>query len=124
MAGGFHDGVSKLWVTRIDKRSLDVDGFDDEAEAIGALIRCAMVRDSSDAAKARIRAAVDDALRHMDEDSGPVSDAPPALQNGELAPRTCNRHVDCDAADERAKANGLLCAEHCRDECCEDCFGN
>lgn len=74
MAGGFHDGVSKLWVTRIDNRSLDVDGFDDDVEAIGALIRHALVRDHSDAMKSRIRAAVDDALKHIDEDDGPRSE--------------------------------------------------
>lgn len=46
-------------------------------------------------------------------------------------PRSCNRHSDCDAADERARKasvdhrgrssrNG---AEHCNDDCCEECFG-
>jgi hypothetical protein len=40
-------------------------------------------------------------------------------------PRTsCNRHSDCRAADEIAKAKGATFgASHCHDECCEDCFG-
>jgi hypothetical protein len=41
----------------------------------------------------------------------------------------CNRHRDCEAADEAARARGKrnrygsLGAEHCHDEDCEDCFG-
>lgn len=39
--------------------------------------------------------------------------------------RACNRHFDCDEADERARARGWSSgADHCHDECCEDCFGN
>lgn len=38
--------------------------------------------------------------------------------------RTCNRHEDCDAADERAKAAGGGRVDHCHDDCCEDCFGS
>jgi hypothetical protein len=53
--------------------------------------------------------------------------------------RSCNRHDDCDAADAKAKARfdedrkkpyreqrENLCpyAEHCHDDCCEDCFGS
>lgn len=46
--------------------------------------------------------------------------------------RSCNRHNDCDAADERAVANSpkdyygrpvYTSADHCHDECCEECFG-
>lgn len=37
--------------------------------------------------------------------------------------RSCNRHDDCGAADEKARAAGRLSAEHCHDECCEECFG-
>lgn len=36
---------------------------------------------------------------------------------------TCNMHSDCEEADAKAKAKGFR-AEHCRDECCSDCFGN
>lgn len=50
------------------------------------------------------------------------------------APRSCNRHTDCDKADEEARAKakaqnlrpdhfGHRGADHCHDECCEDCFG-
>ena len=38
--------------------------------------------------------------------------------------RSCNRHDDCDAANESARAAGRFGAEHCHDECCEDCFGS
>ena len=33
--------------------------------------------------------------------------------------KTCNRHLDCDAADTLAGGR----AQHCYDDCCEDCFG-
>ncbi len=39
--------------------------------------------------------------------------------------RTCNRHDDCDAAQEKAKADGrnpyIIC---CNSDDCEDCFGS
>lgn len=43
-------------------------------------------------------------------------------------PRGCNRHDDCHAADERWLSAHLAelhvpSSYHCRDECCEDCFG-
>jgi hypothetical protein len=73
---GFHDGVSKVWIVRIGPgQALDVDGFPGDVEAIDRLIRHAVVRDSGEAMKARIRAAVDDALEHMDDDGeGPASE--------------------------------------------------
>jgi len=37
--------------------------------------------------------------------------------------RTCNRHDDCDEADRKARERGFTRADHCHDECCEDCFG-
>lgn len=37
---------------------------------------------------------------------------------------TCNRHSDCDAADEKGRAKGALNADHCHDDCCSECFGN
>lgn len=39
-------------------------------------------------------------------------------------PRTCNRHADCDAADASARESGWRWAEHCHDDCCDDCFGS
>jgi hypothetical protein len=40
-------------------------------------------------------------------------------------PRQCNRHFDCEEADRKAKAAGrFLYADHCHDDCCEDCFGS
>ncbi len=59
--------------------------------------------------------------------------------------RTCNRHVDCDIAEQVWKDHALEVARkyaadfpnsgpvrpktlpagfHCHDECCEDCFGS
>lgn len=40
------------------------------------------------------------------------------------AARSCNRHKDCAAADEQAKAAGRPWAEHCHDDCCDECFGS
>lgn len=37
--------------------------------------------------------------------------------------RTCNRHADCDKADAESEAKRGRRAEHCHDDCCEDCFG-
>jgi hypothetical protein len=44
------------------------------------------------------------------------------IERGE--PRSCNRHKDCDAANERARAAGKIGAEHCHDEGCDECFGS
>ena len=38
--------------------------------------------------------------------------------------RTCNRHFDCDEADQKAREHGAYGADHCHDDCCEECFGN
>lgn len=47
--------------------------------------------------------------------------------------RDCNRHDDCIAADARARTQGPKDyygrpvydrADHCHDDCCEDCFGS
>lgn len=38
--------------------------------------------------------------------------------------RSCNRHKDCDAADDAAKEKGLWSAKHCHDGCYEDCLGS
>lgn len=40
------------------------------------------------------------------------------------SPPTCNKHIDCDAADAAAQAKGERGAVHCHDDCCEDCFGS
>lgn len=44
-------------------------------------------------------------------------EAPPAPQK-----RTCNMHVDCDAADDRAHSFNGKKAAHCNSDDCEDCF--
>jgi hypothetical protein len=99
---GIHDGVSKLWVLRRDT-GLDLHGCRNELEAIDHLVRCALL---NDATKESIQQAVTKALTHLDPE-----------------PRKCNCHEDCDAADAKAKAMGHLGADHCHDDCCEDCFG-
>jgi len=35
----------------------------------------------------------------------------------------CNRHDDCCLADQKARESGLISANHCHDDCCEDCYG-
>ena len=47
----------------------------------------------------------------------------PAINPAPSQIRSCNRHVDCDVADEKARAEGRFGADHCHDGCCEDCFG-
>jgi len=37
--------------------------------------------------------------------------------------RSCNRHTDCDKADRDTILGHGRPADHCDDECCEDCFG-
>jgi hypothetical protein len=64
---GVIDGVSKLWILRIAGGALNLHGVKDRVEAIDHLIRCEMLADDSDASKARVRAAVEEALKHMDE---------------------------------------------------------
>lgn len=61
------DGVSKLWVLRIDRGALDLHGVKDRVEAIDHLIRCEMVADRSLSNKEKLRAAVESALKHMDD---------------------------------------------------------
>jgi hypothetical protein len=61
---------------------------------------------------------------HANPSKSPGPVPAPALVKG--ARRTCNRHRDCDAADAkvRASTNGERdWADHCHDDCCEDCFG-
>lgn len=36
---------------------------------------------------------------------------------------SCNMHDDCEQANQRAREKGRLGADHCHDDCCEDCFG-
>ncbi len=50
----------------------------------------------------------------------PIKSEPHAL----LSPPSCNRHSSCDAADMQALEMGYRSAEHCYDDCCEECFGN
>lgn len=38
-------------------------------------------------------------------------------------PNKCNLHDDCEQANQRAREKGRLGADHCHDDCCEDCFG-
>ena len=50
-------------------------------------------------------------------------DAVGVLGLGPPPPRTCNRHADCNAADDRARARGRRAADHCVDDACEECCG-
>lgn len=105
---GMTDGVSKLWITRADK-GLSVYGYGNELEAIDALIRAALTKSKDvPAIKSAVMARVDDALKHMDESQT----------------LGCNLHADCAEANKAAQLNGKPWANHCHDDCCEDCFGS
>lgn len=101
-----HDGVSKLWILRA-KGGLDVDGYADEAGAIEALIRQALTWGPPEI-RAKIETAVANGLTHLDP-----------------KPQTCNKHDDCEAAKEKAIAEGrnpfIIC---CHSDDCEECFGS
>jgi hypothetical protein len=70
------------------------------------------VEESGGLAQPAGKQAVKDGVTHAT-----VSDA------GGAKLRACNRHVDCDAADARARERGHIGADHCHDDSCEDCFG-
>jgi hypothetical protein len=62
----------------------------------------------------------------MTPSHGNPASPPPRIEAPDLLPgakRKCNRHKDCNAADERVRADGRSSADHCHDDCCEDCFG-
>lgn len=61
------DGVSKMWLLRID-HGLDIFGAENHVELLDHLIRREMIEDDSDINKARVRAAVEHALKHMDDE--------------------------------------------------------
>jgi hypothetical protein len=64
------------------------------------------------------------AWQKIAEDAVVVKPVPPIVVPASLPRTSCNRHSDCRAADEAAKAKGATFgASHCHDECCEDCFG-
>lgn len=64
-----------------------------------------------------VRAGYAEAQR-MTAQTSPTDPAPPAVVS-------CNKHIDCDAADIAAKARGEdRGAVHCNDDCCEDCLGS
>jgi hypothetical protein len=62
-SNGIHDSVRKLWVMNRD-HGLDLSGFKTELEAIDHLVRVALVKRVS---KERVRAAVEEALTHLDD---------------------------------------------------------
>lgn len=69
---GFSDSVSNVWVVR-SGHGLDVEGFPSEIGAIDRLIRQALVRGGADM-KPKIESAVAEALKHLDERDGPISE--------------------------------------------------
>lgn len=74
-----------------------------------------------------VNAKMDELLKLLKGEPAPVVEQAlqaPIEPSAELRKRTCNRHPDCDAADAKARANGRYSfADHCHDDCCEDCFG-
>lgn len=74
------------------------------ADAVGLALLRALAPKIADAVDAAV-------------DTGPAAPSTPTI-------RSCNRHRDCDAADAQVAARGRhLWADHCHDDCCEDCFG-
>lgn len=62
-----------------------------------------------------------DAKRWRDQEAKTAADT--AALAAKYSANKCNRHADCASADEKAKAAGRYSADHCHDDCCEDCFG-
>lgn len=56
----------------------------------------------------------------MDADDWCIEDGPVVDHPRRRLPRSCNRHSDCHAADDRAWPRYT---DHCHDDDCEDCFG-
>jgi len=84
---------------------------------------CKVVIESADGALDAIAELLTDEYRK--QSSLPAHRAKPAQGGAVSKPvTTCNRHSDCDAADEKARAKGALNADHCHDDCCSECFGN
>jgi hypothetical protein len=121
-----YDGVNNLWILR-SGRGLSVDGFKDEVEATSYLIRSLLAKSTNDlsAAKARVEAAVADALKHMDDDpEAPLrqdskSDPDPAPVEPKCA--------QCGGAKTLAAVKGgcFTCPRfpdpHCSDDGCPPC---
>jgi hypothetical protein len=73
MMAGMHDGVSRIWVTRI-QRGFCIDGYKDDCEAIDAIVRHALVFGPPET-RTRLEAVFANAIQHLDEDG--EEDAPP-----------------------------------------------
>lgn len=73
-----------------------------------------------------LRRSIISALLMLKGVSGVVTDPVTAPEPPPAVPviRSCNRHLDCDAADRAAQERGASRASHCHDDCCEECFGN
>ena len=83
---------------------------------------CKVVIESADGALDAIAELLTDEYRK--QSSLPAHRAKLAQGGASKPVTTCNRHSDCDAADEKARAKGALHADHCHDDCCSECFGN
>jgi hypothetical protein len=44
------------------------------------------------------------------------------VSTGRVVPRACNRHDDCEHADNVARESGRHAADHCGDEECDQCL--
>jgi hypothetical protein len=75
----------------------------------------------------KISSAPSDRLLRMTQllwkfDRAPANDERPG-SCVEGVSRSCNRHVDCDEADQDTLLGHGRLADHCHDEYCEDCYG-
>jgi hypothetical protein len=108
---------------------IDADLAERRSEILGARAALATAhaeRDQARASLAEARRLLELAAVALSAARREVEAAPTVREEPAETPRpvTCNRHDDCLKANEDAKAKGQFGAEHCHDNCCEDCFGS
>lgn len=107
--------VGNCSITVVEHRygSMHVDGYQDRLAMVISSLERGSLGDGVSGSAAHVAA-----LRAI------ILRAEHVIESIENPPKpSCNRHDDCDAADAKAQAAGRLGAEHCHDDCCEDCFG-
>lgn len=105
---------SILLIRTLSRGGTDVDGFPSELALVLSLLDSGRVGDGVHSNTAH-RAALEKIVKRSQEIIAKIDDPPK---------ESCNRHKDCEAADEAARAKDpMMNAEHCHDENCEDCFG-
>lgn len=114
---GLHDGVSRVWILRM-RGGLDLEGFNDEREAIDRLIRRALL---AGVTREKIEATVAKALKHLDEDEPRARESPlaaralSALRPGEsfTVERAAGGRIDEDEGETCPRCGLLDCSPEC-----------